>query len=558
MTCKLIRLLLISLTLHTFIIESPQPARAANPQPQRQSAQKKKIVKELQLLDRAWILRNSPMSKKLAMFEQLQIDLETQNHTTQNQSRIMLAQSLLLISEPETQIAAAERLAQAARLAPLKLNPQAAQLIWNEFLIRIKGKNAIAMNALADVAQALATSQLVAIDARQSFYLALSFERAGRRKDALAIYEKIEPSCEFYRQAKLHEGLIAVREGLLQRGKSALEVVVSVETTEAETKAKISAETLVDLKERAVLNLARLLFENNDFKESLSLYRSIDAQSPLFYESLSEQGWAFFMAGHPNRALGLTYGATSPHFNQQFQPDQYFLNAAVNYWLCDFIAARRSIQAFVTHTREDATLLRSWIASENNSVEYSEKAMNERAFKVVEGLAHGVSSTNSLLGPRGLQSLGRKTVLMNGISSLDEQRKQRLNILKNPWPVRSKKTIIDSFLQVEAREQVRLGELALAMIRTMRTDYERALTQIRMINLEIMTAEKDKVLGNERTAQGQQFLGSENDFLESTNRPTRLWDDSKREFWKDELDSFVFTKKSQCQLNKEEKQHAER
>ena len=131
-----------------------------------------------------------------------------------------------------------------------------------------------------------------------------------------------------------------------------------------------------------------------------------------------------------------------------------------------------------------------------------------------------------------------------------------MKLLGSAWPLQSKKTLIDALLNLEKKEQRRIGKLALSIIDAMRSDYERSLAQIRLIHLEIMTAEKDKLMKSGRSAEGQQFTGSEQDFLESAEGSARIWEDNKREFWKDELDSFVFNKKSECNTDEEERKHA--
>ncbi len=544
--------------LFTIILLAATPCKGLASQAAlpKQSAQIKKNAKELQLLDKAWALRKETVSKKLAFTEKLLKDFENQNHTAENKSRLLLATALVLLSEENTQLASAELISEAAKIAPLKLNRTAAQFIWNDILKRIPSETNPGSKALTDVAAAIASDNPSEIDDSHTFFLALSKNQQGSAKDALSLFAKIETSSKFYRQAKLQEGLIHARDGNIARAKVALETVLSLEKTDVEKKAGFADQFLIDVKERAVLNLARLHFESKEFKESISLYRSIDSQSPLFYESLSEQGWAFFMAGHPNRALGVGYGATSPHYNQQFQPDQYFLNASVNYWLCDFPAARKSIQSFVMHTRDDGQLLRRWGDSASPKARDTDSERLQKAFKIVEGLAQGVTHSNNLLGPRSLQTLGRKRSLINGIDEIATLRANRMKLLGSAWPLQSKKTLIDALLNLEKKEQRRIGKLALSIIDAMRSDYERSLAQMRLIHLEIMTAEKDKLMKSGRSAEGQQFTGSEQDFLESAEGSARIWEDNKREFWKDELDSFVFNKKSECNTDEEERKHA--
>ncbi|MEN9530679.1 MAG: hypothetical protein RI932_2552, partial [Pseudomonadota bacterium] len=426
--------------------------------------------------------------------------------------------------------------------------------LWKEFEKRLDKNSTAGTVALTDIAEALSESIPAGKDSSHTYYLAL-----GRLSDpgvALSLLSQIEINSQYYRQAKLQEGLVQVGKNDVSAAKKALEVVISLDATEAEKAAGVSDQQIVELKERAILNLARLHFESKEFKEALTLYRSIDSESALFYESLSEQGWAFFMAGHPNRALGVGYGATSPHFNRQFQPDQYYLSAAVNYWLCDFSAARESIQDFVMHTREEANQLRRW-SDYRTAAKEIRSNYEMKMFSVVEGMFQGVSHRNNLLGPRSLQSLGRRKSIHQALTEVAQLRSARLRLEGQNLPPRTKRNLVNSIMAREKKEQLRIGKLAMSHVDVMRSEYERALNQVRLIHLEIMTAEKDKLMNNGRSAQGQEFLGSEQQFLDSVGTTPRIWKDKKREFWKDELDSFVFNKKSQCnQAEGEERQHA--
>lgn len=514
--------------------------------------QVKKTAAPLQLLDKAWAVRKQPLPLKLSFMDQLLKELESQNHTPENRSRMQAAVSLVALSEKGSELAAAELFSKAAKTHPLKLNKNAAKTIWREFQLRLAPNSQVNTIVLADVAEALSSSGNGDLDTDYMYFLALSKLNGSDSNEALAVFSKMEPSSTFFRRAKLHEGLILAATGKNSAARSALEMVVSLEKTEAERKADTSETELIDLKERAILNLARIHFENKEFKEALSLYRSIDSASPYFYESLTEQGWAFFMAGHPNRALGIGYGATSPHFNQQFQPDQYFLKATVNYWLCDFPAARKELEQFVRHTREDAKLLRGWgKAEDGNSISLAKQYA--RAYDVTENHLLGVSAKNNSLGPKSLETLGRNRTLRDGLIELNTVRAQRQALSKKLWSRRVKNLLVDATFEREKSTKEKLGKLALSIIRTLQSEYERSVVQMRIIHLEIMTAEKDRLMKTGRSVQGQQFSGTEQEFLDSfQSGSAQLWADNKKEFWKDELDSFVFSKKSQCEGRTEE------
>jgi tetratricopeptide (TPR) repeat protein len=506
-------------------------------------------AKVLPVLDKAWSARSFPRAKKFAFLEYLQKEMESHTHTPENLSRLQLAQALVLLSEEKSRLSAAELISRAAETHRLNVTPHAVSLIWKDFVSKLDDRDASQTNALIAVAGALATAGHKIKEDSLAFYTGLYLKNSEKPEKAITLFSAVQPSSRFYRPAKLNEGLFYASSGKLSNAQDALELVLTLEKTPAEKSSGVGKDTVINQKEYAAINLARLMFETKRFKEAVTLYRTIDSKSPLFYDSLSEQGWAFFLAGHPNRALGAEYGASSPFFGQQFQPDLYFLRASVNYWLCDFKTALRNIQAYVVHTKDDASILRKWSIDKANSHE-EYRGIVKKAFKVTEDLAHGVTASNSLLGPRGLRTIARNRNLLQKVKSLDELRARRKSIQESSWPAKTKNLVINSLMRWEEKEQEQIGRQSLALIGNMRLDYERTLLQIRMLHMEIMTAEKDLLMSKERSAEGQQFTGTEKDFFVAAEREAQVWTNEKREFWQDELDSFVFTKKSQCN-NKE-------
>ncbi|MEY4064292.1 MAG: hypothetical protein RIR26_500, partial [Pseudomonadota bacterium] len=194
----------------------------------------------------------------------------------------------------------------------------------------------------------------------------------------------------------------------------------------------------------------------------------------------------------------------------------------------------------------EAQMLKQWQESSSTANENAPEEDLEKAFKVVEGLSQGVTHSNNLLGPRSLQSLGRRKSIIEGLADLEKLRSARKNILSFSWPLQSKNMLMESFLRLEKEEKDNVAKIALSQIRTMSREYERTLAQMRLIHIEVMTAEKDKLTQSDRSSQGQEYVGMEKDFLENGGSQVRIWEDKKREFWKDELDSFVFAKRSQC------------
>ena len=79
------------------------------------------------------------------------------------------------------------------------------------------------------------------------------------------------------------------------------------------------------------------------------------------------------------------------------------------------------------------------------------------------------------------------------------------------------------------------------------SDFESSLAQARLLYLEILTAKKDRILGNDRSVQGQEFTGEERQFEEAVQSAEKQkWEQDKNEFWYDELGNYVFQLSSQC------------
>lgn len=535
------------------------PSTLANPRQTRASAQAvNKSVKTLSVLERAWNMRSQSLIKKLAFVEQLQKEIETQPHTPENLGRVLLAQAVVLDSEESGRLAASELLRRAAETSRLSFPKQTIAQLWSGFQKNSDPHSTRNFTRLSNIVWALSTSGHNQIDENWDFFLALAHINRNQPAEALEALRRVDLKSALYRMAKLQEGLMLARAGETRLARIALEVVMTLATTTAENDAEFKHDFLLSIKEHAALNLARLAFEGKDFKEAIALYRTIDAQSPLFYESLSEQSWAFFLAGHPNRALGIGYGATSPFFNAQFQPEQYYMSAAVNYWLCDFSSAMRSIQAFVVHSKDEARHLNGW-KLQGQLTDPENQALVNRAYTLVDDLMRGVQSEHTAIGPKARASLAQQENLIAGFKQLSETQLYRQKLSQAPWPLRTKKLIVDALIQNEQEQKRQLGLLTLSRIIGMQKQYQRALDQIRIIHLEIMMAEKDKLMNNPRSAQGQQFMGNELEFVETNTQAAKTWVNDKREFWKDELDSFVFSKKSQCKQTSEGRdQYAEK
>jgi tetratricopeptide (TPR) repeat protein len=380
------------------------------------------------------------------------------------------------------------------------------------------------------------------------YYLGWSFFRDGKYADALSMFDRVPLGSPHYRRAKYLEGTSQVLLGRAAEARETFQIVVSLGRTDAEQRFEIPAKSVQRMRDLAVINIARILYEQRQFKESLAYYRSLDQDSFFFYESLSEQGWSFFMAGYPARALGAAYAATSPFFSDRFNPDVYFLNATLYYWICQYDYARQALTGFIDHAKNEGDNLRIAVSGLQKM---SPAKKRERLLAILESLDQGLSARGFGLGQKTMAFLKNQEGLMDSYQGYLALRARRLRVqeLSLPREIHSRvQTAIEEFEEELGSLVALQAEDALLGLRD---DYETGLVQARLLWLEILTAEKDKVLGDDRSIDSSQFVGDEKAFIDSVVRSkSKSWSQAKNEFWYDELGSYVFDLPSQCSDSK--------
>jgi tetratricopeptide (TPR) repeat protein len=380
-------------------------------------------------------------------------------------------------------------------------------------------------------------------DSRFAYYKGISLFARQKYEESLSVLASVGVDSHDYRRAKFSEGGNLVALGKTLEAVSAFQVVTSMDRTAAENDAGIGHEEVAFAREKAVLQLARIFYEAGRFEESLAYYRTLRQESPLFYESLSEQGWAFFMAGFPNRAMGAVYAAETPFFAHLFNPDIHFLDAAISYWLCDFGAANAKIAKFVKHTRNDGDSLRSLVLRFGN---YGELEQLDKYARIAEDVQKGVSPQNIGLGKKVLATLVRSVGVGDYLEDLELLRDERLRFKTDKRYPQGKDRLDYALGEFEKIHRAAIGAQVKNRLHAMAQVMDKSLARLRLLHLEVLTAKKDNLVGKERTVQGNEFLAQEQEFVDEGQDVARNWRQDKSEYWFDELGHYVFREKSKC------------
>jgi hypothetical protein len=461
------------------------------------------------------------------------------------QSNIYAALSVLHASDTLLMHSSLSFLAAAVKIWPGFVSTKESLYVWNHLLEYMRRKQIVNEHLLSRAAAILAPGLVATNEVNEfPYYMGWSYFREAKYGDALGILERVPLGSPHYRRAKFLEATSQVLQGRIADARENLQIVVSLEPTQAEDDFGIPRRSIQRIRDLSVVNIARILYEQSQFRESLAYYRSADQDSYFFYESISEQGWSFFMAGYPARALGAAYAATSPFFSDRFNPDVYFLISTLYFWMCHYDYSKQALTAFITHSRAEGDSLRQSISSIQKLPAARKR---ERLIGILDALDKGLSAKNYGIGEKTMSFLASQEGLMDSYQGYLALRARRLRVqeleLEKVMHGRVQ-TAIEEFEEELASQVALQAEDALIGLRE---DYENALSQARLLWLEILTAQKDKILGQERTVQGNQFFGDEKSFLDALSRSNeKSWYQDKSEFWYDELNSYVFNIQSQC------------
>lgn len=487
-------------------------------------------------------------SRRRKFIEQLHTIQAKGGLSPQEEAVLLGGLAVLHCTSSDSRYAAPSLIAEARRKWPQLVGFKETGMLWEAFLGCYNKRNNLDEAALEQIASSFEGFLPIPETSSQfAFYRALRLSNAGKPREALKYLAEISVDSEHYRRAKFVEGLALIEQSKFADARESLQVVISLDPTRSEQRANISNSTIQRLRELAVLNVARMLYEQGEFQESLAYYRTLTQDSHFFYESLYEQGWAFFMAGYPNRALGAEYAATTPFFQNKFNPDSYFLSAVVHFWMCNFEESHKGVQRFINHTRKEGDELRS-LVGRYNAMAFQDGVT--RYASIVEESMRGVSASNLGVGPKVLATLRAKDFIEEMAKSLVDLQKGRKRLQQRNDASPGKDAIIAAYNTFEDAMRSRLGAAVKRELTVMAVDFEKSLTQSRLLYLEILTAKKDSVLGKQRTVSGGEYIGFEREFNDIAAQSSHAWRQDKSEFWFDELGHYVFEGKSQCGVPK--------
>ena len=173
-----------------------------------------------------------------------------------------------------------------------------------------------------------------AAKANAAYILAEFGAASSRFKTSLTWAKQVPKGHPKYLQAKFFEALDEYQTG---SKKEALKIQEELITELDLDKSNQEFQALV------ALNLARMHFQEKDFKESHTSFLRVYKDHPMWLESLTELGWAQLMSGDYEGAIGNMYSIQSPFFAGAYKPESYVIRTIGYLNLCQYGDAYRTL-----------------------------------------------------------------------------------------------------------------------------------------------------------------------------------------------------------------------
>lgn len=239
---------------------------------------------------------------------------------------------------------------------------------------------------------------------RANYFMARTLYKKEQWDAARGYAEKISEKSPDYGAAQYLAGIANYNSDKLPKAIAVLEGL-----------RKWMAQSLVtdkNLNSLTAVNLARMKFKQNQFKEAFDLYMKVDKDHPLWVQALEELGWVQFHIDDPSGAIGNMYSLHSPYFAAVYKPESFVIRTIGYLSICQYGDAYKTLTYLEKEYRN---------ANEQAKI-YLEKNKGTGAFyESVKGYLRSASSASidGLQGPI-LREMARQKDFLNVQMALND------------------------------------------------------------------------------------------------------------------------------------------
>ncbi len=356
---------------------------------------------------------------------------------------------------------------------------------------------------------------------------------------AKVAYEKVVMQDRYFLPAQYQLALLSIKQNKSQEAESYLKAMLN---PTAQDLSELRPIEIVEMINYAHMALGRLYYQEQRFMESAQEYRVVRRNSKLFYDALFEQSWALFLAGSMKHGLGTLYSVNSPYFKHRFNPEAKVLETMIYYWMCRYDDARQSLAEFSEQHSEAIESLAVFLDRQRLS--------SETAYQLFENLISGVSGAAIGIPLNVLQTAASSDTMMlvrDQYASLVEE----VSAL-DTYGIYSDRDDIDSYRNIliarSAWIRNQIGAIFLNELRNLKEHFDELFSQSQFLYLELLMSQKEQILGRELHADSKVARVTDKDAVSGWSRKTQSWQDTKYEYWWDEIGFQIIDVDPQCKL----------
>ncbi len=345
-------------------------------------------------------------------------------------------------------------------------------------------------------------------------------------------------SVDYYLRARYLEGVVHVRKNNAKAAANSFRSILRYEREKG-----LTTPTEEKIHRMGMLALARIFYTLGQYKQdsyttSIRYYSEIPEYSVDWLDSLLEVSWAYFQTENYGRALGNLHTLNSPYFEDEYFPEARVLEAVILYTNCHFDSALTSIKAFIKSylplfkeldnqlkVPRDSNQFYGWLArlSRGNT------DMSKRLRRIF----------NAALTDRKLNRSFRFILALS--KEIDNLKKLSQNAPMTEFAA----TLINELDAFRALQIGETGSLARSRLENVRKDLRRLLADSLKVRYETLKKQK-KAIESDSDAEEKAAGGNDNYKIDEEHQ---YWP-FRKEYWKDELDSYTVGIRSKCPANK--------
>jgi len=348
---------------------------------------------------------------------------------------------------------------------------------------------------------------------------------------ALEVLAIVDPSAEeFFVKSRYLQGAIYARRNMARQSLDAFKDILRYERDSASKTAQMK-----EFHSRAVVSIARIFYSTGNFDTALKYYNQIEKYSPLWLQTLFEKSWAFFRANNNERAMGNLHTLNSPYFEEQYFPESRVLQAVTLYTNCRYEDAIVVVDQFVREYDDLRKELNTQMAQNEDPADFY--------YWLASLSIKGKGFSKKLKRIFNLALADKKLYrLFSFIVALDREEALLESMRQSAVQKDLAERLLGELVTYRELAIGETGEQARSRLDGKRRELQRLVSQAMKVKFEALNTLKEMIEGKRESTKKS---GESSGWVIRMDDEHLAWP-FVGEYWKDELDSYLFRVENLC------------